>query len=168
MNATFVEKANNVVKFTVEVDGATFEKGLTYAYNQNKNKITLPGFRKGKAPRKLIEAQYGANFFYEEAINHIFPEVYEEAITELDLDVVSQPTIDVEKIDKETGVKFIVDVTVKPEVTLGQYKGLTVEKVKVEVISKRRKQLLHGNVLPPLFLTKVFIAPLRHFVKRKF
>ena len=101
MNATFVEKANNVVKFTVEVDGATFEKGLTYAYNQNKNKITLPGFRKGKAPRKLIEAQYGANFFYEEAINHIFPEVYEEAITELDLDVVSQPTIDVEKIDKE-------------------------------------------------------------------
>ena len=133
MNATFVEKANNVVKFTVEVDGATFEKGLTYAYNQNKNKITLPGFRKGKAPRKLIEAQYGANFFYEEAINHIFPEVYEEAITELDLDVVSQPTIDVEKIDKETGVKFIVDVTVKPDVTLGQYKGLEVEKEKIEV-----------------------------------
>ena len=128
-----MEKANNVVKFTVEVDGATFEKGLTYAYNQNKNKITLPGFRKGKAPRKLIEAQYGANFFYEEAINHIFPEVYEEAITELDLDVVSQPTIDVEKIDKETGVKFIVDVTVKPDVTLGQYKGLEVEKEKVEV-----------------------------------
>lgn len=133
MNATFVEKANNVVKFTVEVDGSTFEKGLTYAYNQNKNKITLPGFRKGKAPRKLIEAQYGANFFYEEAINHIFPEVYEEAITELNLDVVSQPTIDVEKIDKETGVKFIVDVTVKPEVTLGQYKGLEVEKEKIEV-----------------------------------
>ena len=133
MNATFVEKANNVVKFTVEVDGTTFEKGLTYAYNQNKNKITLPGFRKGKAPRKLIEAQYGANFFYEEAINHIFPEVYEEAITELDLDVVSQPTIDVEKIDKETGVKFIVDVTVKPDVTLGQYKGLEVEKEKIEV-----------------------------------
>ena len=68
MNTTFVEKANNVVKFTVEVDGATFEKGLVYAYNRNKNKITLPGFRKGKAPRKLIEAQYGANFFYEEAI----------------------------------------------------------------------------------------------------
>lgn len=133
MNATFVEKANNVVKFTVEVDGATFEKGLVYAYNRNKNRITLPGFRKGKAPRKLIEAQYGANFFYEEAINHIFPDVYEEAIKELKLDVVSQPTIDVEKIDKETGVKFIVDVTVKPEVTLGQYKGLTVEKVKVEV-----------------------------------
>ena len=133
MNATFVEKANNVVKFTVEVDGATFEKGLVYAYNRNKNRITLPGFRKGKAPRKLIEAQYGANFFYEEAINHIFPDVYEEAIEELKLDVVSQPTIDVEKIDKETGVKFIVNVTVKPEITLGQYKGLEVEKEKVEV-----------------------------------
>lgn len=133
MNTTFVEKANNVVKFTVEVDGATFEKGLVYAYNRNKNRITLPGFRKGKAPRKLIEAQYGANFFYEEAINHIFPDVYEEAIKELKLDVVSQPTVDVEKIDKETGVKFVVDVTVKPEVTLGQYKGLTVEKIKVEV-----------------------------------
>ncbi len=133
MNATFVEKANNVVKFTVEVDGATFEKGLAYAYNQNKNRITLPGFRKGKAPRKLIEAQYGANFFYEEAINHIFPDVYEEAVEELKLDVVSQPTIDVEKIDKETGVKFIVNVTVKPDITLGQYKGLEVEKEKVEV-----------------------------------
>ncbi len=133
MNATFVEKANNVVKFTVEVDGATFEKGLVYAYNRNKNRITLPGFRKGKAPRKLIEAQYGANFFYEEAINHIFPDVYEEAVEELKLDVVSQPTIDVEKIDKETGVKFIVNVTVKPDITLGQYKGLEVEKEKVEV-----------------------------------
>ena len=133
MNATFVEKANNVVKFTVEVDGAAFEKGLAYAYNQNKNKISLPGFRRGKAPRKLIEAQYGANFFYEEAINHIFPDVYEEAIDELKLDVVSRPTIDVENINKETGVKFIVEVTVKPEVTLGQYKGLKVEKEPVEV-----------------------------------
>ena len=149
MNATFVEKANNVVKFTVEVDGAAFEKGLAYAYNQNKNKISLPGFRRGKAPRKLIEAQYGANFFYEEAINHIFPDVYEEAIDELKLDVVSRPTIDVENINKETGVKFIVEVTVKPEVTLGQYKGLKVEKEPVEVteeeVEKELKSIQEKN-----------------------
>ena len=143
MNATFVEKANNVVKFTVEVDGAAFEKGLAYAYNQNKNKISLPGFRRGKAPRKLIEAQYGANFFYEEAINHIFPDVYEEAIDELKLDVVSRPTIDVENINKETGVKFIVEVTVKPEVTLGQYKGLKVEKEPVEVTEEEVEKELN-------------------------
>ena len=149
MNATFVEKANNVVKFTVEVDGAAFEKGLAYAYNQNKNKISLPGFRRGKAPRKLIEAQYGANFFYEEAINHIFPDVYEEAIDELKLDVVSRPTIDVENINKETGVKFIVEVTVTPEVTLGQYKGLKVEKEPVEVteeeVEKELKSIQEKN-----------------------
>lgn len=149
MNATFVEKANNVVKFTVEVDGAAFEKGLAYAYNQNKNKISLPGFRRGKAPRKLIEAQYGANFFYEEAINHIFPDVYEEAIDELKLDVVSRPTIDVENINKETGVKFIVEVTVKPEVTLGQYKGLKVEEEPVEVteeeVEKELKSIQEKN-----------------------
>ena len=144
MNATFVEKANNVVKFTVEVDGAAFEKGLAYAYNQNKNKISLPGFRRGKAPRKLIEAQYGANFFYEEAINHIFPDVYEEAIDELKLDVVSRPTIDVENINKETGVKFIVEVTVKPEVTLGQYKGLKVEKEPVEVTEEEVEKELRS------------------------
>ena len=142
MNATFVEKTNNVVKFTLEVDGAVFEKGLAYAYNQNKNKISLPGFRRGKAPRKLIEAQYGANFFYEEAINHIFPDVYEQAIDELKLDVVSRPTIDVENIDKETGIKFIVEVTVKPNVTLGQYKGLKVEKEPVEVTEEEVEQEL--------------------------
>lgn len=129
MNAIVMNKENTAVKFSYEVSAEKFEEGLKYAYNKNKANIALPGFRKGKAPRKLIEAQYGENFFYEEAINHIFPETYEAAVKELGLDVVSQPTLDVENIDKETGIKFVIDVTVKPEVKLGQYKGLEVEKV---------------------------------------
>lgn len=132
-NATLISKEKTEVKFSFEVSPETLETGLAFAYNKNKNQISLPGFRKGKVPRKLIEAQYGENFFYEDAINHIFPDEYMTAIKELDLDVVSAPTLDVEYIDKAKGIKFIIDVTVKPEVTLGQYKGLTVEKVPTEV-----------------------------------
>ncbi len=132
-NATLISKEKTEVKFSFEVSPETLETGLAFAYNKNKNQISLPGFRKGKVPRKLIEAQYGENFFYEDAITHIFPDEYMAAIKELDLDVVSAPTLDVEYIDKAKGIKFIIDVTVKPEVTLGQYKGLTVEKVPTEV-----------------------------------
>ena len=132
-NATLISKEKTEVKFSFEVSPETLETGLAFAYNKNKNQISLPGFRKGKVPRKLIEAQYGENFFYEDAIYHIFPDEYMAAIKELDLDVVSAPTLDVEYIDKAKGIKFIIDVTVKPEVTLGQYKGLTVEKVPTEV-----------------------------------
>ncbi len=133
MNATLISKEKTEVKFSFEVSPEVLETGLAFAYNKNKNQIALPGFRKGKVPRKLIEAQYGENFFYEDAINHIFPDEYMAAIKELALDVVSAPTLDVEYIDKAKGVKFIIDVTVKPEVTLGQYKGLSVEKVDAEV-----------------------------------
>jgi len=133
MNATVMNKENTAVKFSYEASAEKFEEGLKYAYNKNKANIALAGFRKGKAPRKLIEAQYGENFFYEDAINFVFSETYEEALKELDLDVVSQPTLDIENVDKETGVKFIIDVTVKPEVKLGQYKGLEIEKVDISV-----------------------------------
>ena len=132
-NATLISKEKTEVKFSFEVSPETLETGLAFAYNKNKNQISLPGFRKGKVPRKLMEAQYGENFFYEDAINHIFPDECMAAIKELDLDVVYAPTLDVEYIDKAKGIKFIIDVTVKPEVTLGQYKGLTVEKVPTEV-----------------------------------
>ena len=132
-NATLISKEKTEVKFSFEVSPEALETGLAFAYNKNKNQISLPGFRKGKVPRKLIEAQYGENFFYEDAINHIFPDEYMAAIKELGLDVVSAPTLDVEYIDKAKGIKFIIDVTVKPEVTLGQYKGLSVEKVPTEV-----------------------------------
>lgn len=133
MNATLMNKEKTEVKFSFEVSAEVLETGLAFAYNKNKNQISIPGFRKGKVPRKVIEAQYGEGFFYEEAINHIFPDEYMAAIKELDLDVVSKPTLDIEYIDKQKGVKFIIDVTVKPEVTLGQYKGLSVEKVPAEV-----------------------------------
>ena len=117
-NATLISKEKTEVKFSFEVSPETLETGLAFAYNKNKNQISLPGFRKGKVPRKLIEAQYGENFFYEDAINHIFPDEYMAAIKELDLDVVSAPTLDVEYIDKAKGIKFIIDVTVKPEVLM--------------------------------------------------
>lgn len=133
MNATLLNKEKTAVKFSFEVSAEVLEQGMAFAYNKHKNEIALPGFRKGKVPRKIVEAQFGEGFFYEDAINHIFPEEYMKTIKELGLDVVSAPTMDIEYIEKGKGVKFIIDVTVKPEVTLGQYKGLEVEKVSAEV-----------------------------------
>lgn len=133
MNATLLNKEKTAVKFSFEVSAEVLEQGMAFAYNKHKNNIAIPGFRKGKVPRKIVEAQYGEAFFYEDAINHIFPEEYMTAVKELGLDVVSAPTMDIEYIEKAKGVKFVIDVTVKPEVTLGQYKGLEVEKVSAEV-----------------------------------
>lgn len=133
MNATLLSKEKTEVKFSFEVSAEVLEKGMAFAYNKHKNQISIPGFRKGKVPRKLIEAQYGEGFFYEDAVNHIFPEEYMAAVKELGLDVVSTPTLDVEYIETGKGAKFLIDVTVKPEVKLGQYKGLSVEKVVSEV-----------------------------------
>ena len=133
MNATLISKEKTAVKFTFEVSAEVLEKGMVFAYNKHKNEIALPGFRKGKVPRKIVEKQFGESFFYEDAINHIFPEEYMNAVKELGLDVVSVPTMDIEYIEQGKGIKFIIDVTVKPEVELGQYKGLEVEKVSAEV-----------------------------------
>lgn len=133
MNANIVSKEKNTVKFTFQVAAEKFEEGLTFSYNKNKKNIALPGFRKGKAPRKLIEAQYGEDVFYDDAINYVLNGEYEEAIKELELDVVSKPEINVDTVDKAEGVTFSIAVTVKPEVTLGQYKGLEVEKISSEV-----------------------------------
>ena len=133
MNATLLNKEKTEVKFSFEVSAEVLEKGMTFAYNKHKNQISIPGFRKGKVPRKLIESQYGESFFYEDAVNHIFPEVYMAAVKELDLDVVSSPTLDVEYIETGKGAKFVIDVTIKPEVKLGQYKGISAEKVVSEV-----------------------------------
>lgn len=133
MNAVIISKEKTEVKLSFEVGADVLEKGVAHAYNKQKGRIAIPGFRKGKVPRKIIEAQYGEGFFYDEAINHVFPEHYWDAVKELELDIVSKPTLDVEYIDKEKGIKFIVDVTIKPEVTLGDYKGLTTAKIPVEV-----------------------------------
>ena len=133
MNAVVISKEKTAVKISFEVSAEVLETGLAFAYNKRKNELALPGFRKGKVPRKVVEKQFGEGFFYEDAINHIFPENYMAAIKELGLDVVSAPVLDIEYIESGKGAKFICDVTVKPEVELGQYKGLTVEKVSAEV-----------------------------------
>ncbi len=133
MNAVVLNKEKTDVKFSFEVSAEVLEQGMAFAYNKHKNQISIPGFLKGKVPRKLIEAQYGEGFFYEDAINHIFPDEYMAAVKELGLDVVSAPTLDVDYIESGKGAKFVIDVVIKPEVALGQYKGLEVEKVSAEV-----------------------------------
>ena len=130
--STFEKIDVNKVKLTFSVDAARFEEGLKYSYNKNKGKINVPGFRKGKAPRKMIEAQYGKAVFYDDAINFVLPEAYESAVKEHELDVVSRPEIDITAID-DNGVSFTAEVYIKPEVKIEGYKGLEVAKANLEV-----------------------------------
>lgn len=132
--STKVEKLeNSMVKLTIEVDAAKFEEGMQRAYNQNKGKIAIQGFRKGKAPRALIEKTYGVETFYEDAANFIIPEAYDQAVEETNLEVVSRPTVDVEQMEKGKNFIFTAEVAVKPEIQLGAYKGIEVEKQEVVV-----------------------------------
>ncbi|MBR0152590.1 MAG: trigger factor [Lachnospiraceae bacterium] len=130
-----VEKLEkNMAKLTFEVSAEEFEAACQRAYLKNRSKISLPGFRKGKAPRKMIEKMYGKGFFYEDAINDVLPNAYEEAVKESGLEVVSRPSIDIDgTIQEGQPVAFTAEVAVKPEVTLGQYKGVEVTKKTVEV-----------------------------------
>lgn len=123
----------NMVKLVIESSEEEFEKGLEQAYNKNKNRINIQGFRKGKAPRKIIEKFYGKEIFFEDAANAIIPEAYSKAAQECGLDIVSQP--DIELVQLEDGKPFIFSATVavKPEVKLGTYKGVEVAKADVEV-----------------------------------
>ena len=129
--STMEKIEKNKVKLTFSVDAARFEEGMQYSYNKNKSNIAVQGFRKVKAPRKLIEAQYGKAVFYDDAINFVMPEAYETAVKENNLDVVSRPEIDVTAID-ENGVSFTAEVYTKPEVKLGDYKGLKYTKMDEE------------------------------------
>ncbi len=133
MNAKLEKLENSMVKLTIEVDAEAFEEGLKVAYNKNKKKITLPGFRKGRAPRQLIEKTYGAEVFYEDAANYIIPDAYDKAVEEKELKVVSRPEVNVEKIEKGQPFIFTAEVAVKPEVTLGDYTGLEVNKIDIVV-----------------------------------
>ena len=123
----------NMVKLTIEVSAEKFEKACEKAYQKNKNKINVQGFRKGKAPRNIIEKMYGAGVFFEDAANELIPDAYAEAATESGLDIVSRPEIDVVQIGKGEDFIFTAEVAVKPEVELGQYKGVEVEKTVIEV-----------------------------------
>lgn len=129
MKAELIKREGNQVSIKVMIDAQEFEKGVQKAYLKERGKFRLPGFRKGKAPRKILEAQYGTGAFFEEAINILLPEHYPTAIDELNLDPVDRPEIDIEEIDKEKGLIIAAEVTVKPEVKLGEYKAIEVEKV---------------------------------------
>lgn len=122
----------NMVKLVIESTAEEFEAGLNTAYNKNKNKINVHGFRKGKAPRKMIEKLYGAEIFYEEAANAIIPDAYAKAAAESELDIVSQPKISVEQLEQGKPFIFAAEVAVRPEVELGTYKGVEVAKIETE------------------------------------
>lgn len=123
----------NMAKLTIEVAAEEFEKAVQAAYMKNKNKITIPGFRKGKAPRVMIEKMYGTGIFFEDAANALIQREYPKAAEESGLDIVSYPEIDVVQVEKGKSFIFTAEVAVKPEVTLGEYKGLEVEVTPVEV-----------------------------------
>ena len=123
----------NVVKLTIEVEAEVFNDSLKKAYQKNRGRYTIPGFRKGKAPMNFIERYYGESVFYEEAFNIACPEAYEKAIEENSLEPVSRPELDVEQIEKGKDLIFTAKITVKPEVKLGEYKGLKVEKEIVNI-----------------------------------
>ena len=132
-----VEKLEkNMAKLTVEVSAGDLEKALQSAYKKQKNKISLPGFRKGKVPRQMIEKMYGAEIFYDDAANELIPKAYADAYDECGLDIVSQPEINVVQIEKGKPFIFTAEVAVKPEVTLGEYKGMKVDKVSTRVTQK--------------------------------
>ena len=124
---------NNMAKLTIEVSADRLEKALNSAYNKQKKNISVPGFRKGKVPRAMVEKMYGAEVFYEDAANILLQETYPEAYDESGLDIVSQPSIDIVQLEKGKAFIYTAQVAVKPEVTLGKYKGITVTKIDVAV-----------------------------------
>ncbi len=132
-----VEKLeHNMAKLTIEVPAEDVEKALQAAYLKERSKISLPGFRKGKVPRQMIEKMYGPEVFYDEAANHMISEAYGKAFDECELEIVSQPKIEVTQLEKGKAFIFTAEVAVKPEVTLGEYKGLKVDKVSTRVTQK--------------------------------
>ena len=133
MTTTFEKLSSNKVKLGFVVEPEKFDEGLKIAYNKLKGRINIPGFRKGKAPMKVIENHYGESVFYEDAFDAIFPEIYQEALKEHDVQVVDRPELDVEQIGRGKELKFTVEVFVRPDVELGEYKNLGIVKTVDEV-----------------------------------
>ena len=129
-----VEKLEkNMAKLTIEVSAEELDKAMEKAYQKQKSRISLPGFRKGKAPRKMIESMYGKGVFMEDAVNSLVPQEYSKAIADCDLEIVSQPEINVTQMEPGKALIFTADVATKPEVTLGDYKGVEVPKTEIAV-----------------------------------
>lgn len=149
MSSTVEKIEGNKVSLKIEVSYEDFDKEIQKAYNKTKARFNVPGFRKGKVPRKIIEANYGESVFYEDAINSAFPSAYEEAIKEHKLEPIDRPSLDLEEIKKGEPVVLLVEVEVKPEVKLGEYKGIEVEKKEYKVteedIEKELKNIQERN-----------------------
>lgn len=149
MKVELIKTEGNKVSFKLTVDHDRFEASIVKAYNKNKGKYNLPGFRKGKAPRKVIETHYGKGVFYSDAIDILFPEVYPSAIDELKIDPIDVPSIDIEEISKDNGLVILVDVEVKPSFELGEYKGVEVEKVEEtlneDVVNAKLEEMREKN-----------------------
>ena len=149
MNALLEKKENNKATLKIEIGEDKFEDAIEKAYMKNRNKFNVSGFRKGKAPKKIIELNYGEGVFYEEALNIMLPDAYEAAVKELKLEPVSTPDVDIEQLEKGKPVVFKIEVTIKPEVKLGDYKSIEVEKVEYNVtdedIEKELKSLQEMN-----------------------
>ena len=133
MNVKSVEKENGNAKIAIEIEKAEFEVALNKAYAKCRKNIMIPGFRKGKAPRKMVESMYGPTVFYEDAVNEIFPEIYEKAVTEQGLKAVGAPSVVDMDTTEEGNVALTVSTALYPEVTLGEYKGIEVAKKAVSV-----------------------------------
>ena len=140
---------NNMAKLTVEVDNAEFLKAIDVAYNKSKGRFNIPGFRKGHVPKDMIEKTYGPQVFFEEALNEILDKTYPDAAKESGLEIVSRPEIGVDQIGMDKNLIYTATVAVKPEVTLGEYKGVTVEKadttVSAKEVNEKLKQELEKN-----------------------
>jgi len=133
MNLQVEKLEKNTAKLTIEVPAEQFDKAIMNAYNKNKAKFNIPGFRKGKAPFHMIKKMYGVGVFFEDAVNEVMEATYPDAAKESGLEIVSRPTVDVEQIEEGKNLIYTATVAVKPEVTLGEYKGVEVQKVKAEV-----------------------------------
>lgn len=133
MSYTVEKLEKNMAKITIEVAAEEFEKAMVASYNKQKNKLSVPGFRKGKVPMAFLEKAYGSEIFYEDAANTCMQEAYPREMAESDLEIVSRPTVDVVQMEKGKPFIFTAEVALKPEVTLGNYKGIEVEKINVEV-----------------------------------
>lgn len=133
MSVKMEKKEKNIIQLEIEVDASKFEEGLQKSYFKNVKKFNVPGFRKGKVPRNIVERHYGEEVLYEDAINIVCSEAYDKAVEDNDIHPVDRPDIDIKQIGKGQNLIFVADVTVRPEVTIGQYKGVEVEKVRAMV-----------------------------------
>ena len=133
MNVKSVEKNGNQATVVVEISKDLMQKGAEKTYQKNRHRIMLPGFRKGKAPRKMVEAMYGPHVFYEDGLEEIFPEIYEEAVTKQELKAIGRPSLTDMKINDDSSVTVTITTDLYPEVTLGDYKGLEVGKEEASV-----------------------------------